>query len=78
MIVRDLITHLSALNPDAEILPTWEDHCPGDFGGIERAKLKYARRFSSAPEVIWLLCDCEGPDPKWTVPPVDNPDPEDT
>jgi hypothetical protein len=71
--VADLVAALSALNPEAEILPIWEGHCPGDFGGLQRAEGDYPRRFTDAAEVIWLLCDNEGDEPAWTLPQKDSP-----
>lgn len=58
MRVRDLIAHLQKLNPEAEILPLWEMHCPGDFGGFVRATDE-GRKLDApeASELIYLECD---------------------
>lgn len=72
MKVAELVAHLLKLDQAADIKPTWEGYCPGDFGGLCGQGAWVGDKWERRPG-YWLICEPEGAEPVWTIEPEDSP-----
>lgn len=71
MKASELISHLQKLDPETEVFPLWEQHCPGDFGGFLSGSSEdlWWRFKEPKSQIIFLDCENDISDnASWDVP----------